>query len=85
MRGSMSGASPEADLAKAQLRHLLEQAVEQLPSEFRPVFGLREIEGMNVQETVSRQTAASTLPRARSENGTRGILSLRRRELCPAH
>jgi RNA polymerase sigma-70 factor (ECF subfamily) len=51
MRGSMSGASPEADLARAQLRNLLEQAVEQLPSEFRPVFVLREIEGMKVEET----------------------------------
>ena len=51
MRGSMTGASPDSELVRAQIRGLLEQAVEQLPSEFRPVFVLREIEGLTVEET----------------------------------
>lgn len=51
MRGSMSGASPDAEYSRAQIRKLLEQAVAQLPPDFRPVFVLREIEGMSVEET----------------------------------
>ena len=51
MRGSMSGNAPDADLTRAQIRALLERAVGQLPAEFRPVFVLREIEGLSVEET----------------------------------
>jgi RNA polymerase sigma-70 factor (ECF subfamily) len=51
MRGSMSGNAPEADMMRAQIRALLESAVEQLPAEFRPVFVLREIEGLSIEET----------------------------------
>ncbi len=50
MRGSMSGA-PDADLATSQIRRLVEKAIESLPPEFGPVFVLREIEGMSVEET----------------------------------
>ena len=51
MRGSMSGNAPDADVVRAQIRGLLERAVGQLPEEFRPVFVLREIEGLSVEET----------------------------------
>lgn len=51
MRGSTSGASPDAEYLRVQLKELLEGAVQQLPDEFRPVFVLREIEGMTVEET----------------------------------
>lgn len=51
MRGSMSGASPDAEYLRAQLKELLEGAVQQLPDEFRPVFVLREIEAMSVEDT----------------------------------
>jgi len=51
MRGSMSGNAPEAEMMRAQIRGLLERAVEQLPAEFRPVFVLREIEGLSIEET----------------------------------
>jgi RNA polymerase sigma-70 factor (ECF subfamily) len=51
MRGSMTGASPDADYARLQIRRVLEDAVAQLPAEFRPVFVLREIEGLSVDET----------------------------------
>ncbi len=50
MRGSM-GSPPDADLARAQIRQVLEQAVAALPAEFRPVFVLREIEGLSIEET----------------------------------
>lgn len=51
MRGSMSGSAPDADVVRAQIRGLLERAVGELPAEFRPVFVLREIEGLSVEET----------------------------------
>ncbi|MFL6844101.1 MAG: RNA polymerase sigma factor [Allosphingosinicella sp.] len=51
MRGSVSGASPDADFARAQLRRLLEEAIASLPPAFRLVFVLREIEGLGVEET----------------------------------
>jgi RNA polymerase sigma-70 factor (ECF subfamily) len=50
MRGSISN-SPEAELARAELRRVMEAAIAQLPAAFRPVFILREIEGMSVEET----------------------------------
>lgn len=50
MRGSI-GTLPDGELVRTQIRILLEQAVEQLPADFRPVFVLREIEGLTVDET----------------------------------
>ena len=51
MRGSMSGNAPDADLARGQIRRLLEESIAQLPGPFRTVFVLREIEGLSVEET----------------------------------
>ena len=50
MRGSQP-LQPDASLAREQLRLLLERAVAALPDAFRSVFVLREIEGLNVEET----------------------------------
>lgn len=50
MRGSMTG-SPDGDYARAQLRRVMERAIGDLPSSFRLVFVLREIEGLSVEET----------------------------------
>ena len=58
MAGSIS-APPDADVLREQIRQLLEQAVSQLPGEFRPVFVLREIEGLSVDETAA---VLGTLP-----------------------
>ena len=51
MRGSTSGASPDGELMRSQIRTRLEQAIADLPSDFRLVFVLREIEGLSVEET----------------------------------
>ena len=51
MRGSMQGGAPDADMARAQVRTLLESAIGDLPQEFRTVFVFREIEGLSVDET----------------------------------
>ncbi|HEX8840633.1 MAG TPA: RNA polymerase sigma factor [Sphingomicrobium sp.] len=50
MRGS-DGETPDVALAREQIRKLLEQAVAQLPDQFRTVFVLREIEGLSSEET----------------------------------
>jgi len=50
MRGS-DGETPDAAVAREQIRKLLEQAVAQLPDQFRTVFVLREVEGLSSEET----------------------------------
>ena len=51
MRGSMSGTSPDAELARVQVRRMLEEAISALPTTFRTVFVLREVEGLTVEAT----------------------------------
>lgn len=51
MRGSMSGTSPDVELARVQVRRLLEEAISALPTSFRTVFVLREVEGLTVEAT----------------------------------
>jgi RNA polymerase sigma-70 factor (ECF subfamily) len=71
MQGS-DPAAPDADLARDQLRRLLEQAIAGLPASFRSVFVLREIEGLSVEETAEAlalppATVKSRLHRARAK------------------
>ena len=70
MRGSASSSSPEADVARGQVAKLLEQAIEELPEEFRIVFIMREVEGLSNEETaeavqISPATVKTRLFRAR--------------------
>ena len=51
MRGSTSGTAPDAEIARKQMRGILEEAIGRLPADFRTVFVLREIEELNVEET----------------------------------
>ena len=51
MRGSISGTSPETELARVQVRRLLEEAIAALPTDFRLAFVLREVEGLTVEAT----------------------------------
>ena len=65
-----SASDPEADAARAQLRRMLERAVDDLPPIFRAVFMMREIEEMSVEETASQlgigpATVKTRLHRAR--------------------
>ena len=43
-------ATPEQGLARAQLNHLLEQLVDQLPDSHRSVFVLREVQQLSTSE-----------------------------------
>ena len=50
MRGSSGNQAPDADVAREQLRVILEEAIGRLPDAFRLVFVLREIEGFSIEE-----------------------------------
>ncbi len=72
MSGSIGFTSPDGDLARAQIRDLIERAVAQLPAPFRLVFVLREVEGLSVDET------AQTLGLATATVKTRHLRARRR-------
>jgi RNA polymerase sigma-70 factor (ECF subfamily) len=62
--------SPEKLLIRREIAKLLEKAVARLPDHFRPVFVLRDIEGLSVQETaevlqIPEETVKTKLFRAR--------------------
>jgi RNA polymerase sigma-70 factor (ECF subfamily) len=68
--GLRTGANPEADATRSEIRRLLERAIDDLPEAFRIVFVLREIEQMSVEETASQldilpETVKTRLHRAR--------------------
>jgi RNA polymerase sigma-70 factor (ECF subfamily) len=70
MASSDSARSPEANVMRRQLAKLLERAIGNLPELFRPVFVLRDIEGLSVEETsevlqIPRETVKTRLLRAR--------------------
>ncbi|RFB83169.1 RNA polymerase subunit sigma [Rhizobium leguminosarum bv. trifolii] len=67
---SLSATDPEIELSRSQARHLLEQAVDELPDDFRAIFVLRDVEGMSTDEAASYlgirpETAKTRLHRAR--------------------
>ncbi|OWV72420.1 RNA polymerase subunit sigma [Rhizobium sp. R339] len=67
---SLPAADPETELSRSQARHLLENAVDELPDDFRAVFVLRDVEGMSTDEAASYlgirpETAKTRLHRAR--------------------
>ena len=51
MAGAEASQSPEAETMRKQIAKLLERAIANLPEAFRPVFVLRAIEGLTVEET----------------------------------
>jgi DNA-directed RNA polymerase specialized sigma24 family protein len=44
---------PEAEVARAEMRALLERKLDELPDAFRTVFVLRSVEEMSVEETAA--------------------------------
>jgi RNA polymerase sigma-70 factor (ECF subfamily) len=63
---------PAAAAARAEIRHLLEHAIDQLPPAFRVVYMMREVEECSVEETASQlgikaQTVKTRLHRARRQ------------------
>jgi RNA polymerase sigma-70 factor (ECF subfamily) len=69
MAGSMTQ-SPEKVLMRRQIAKLLETAIARLPDALRPVFVLREVEGLSVEDTaealhIPGETVKTRLFRAR--------------------
>ncbi|QKK33054.1 RNA polymerase sigma factor (plasmid) [Rhizobium indicum] len=67
---SLSATDPETELSRSQARHLLENALDELPDDFRAVFVLRDVEGMSTDEAASYlgirpETVKTRLHRAR--------------------
>lgn len=68
--GVERSSDPEVDAARAQIRRVIERAVDDLPPAFRAVFVMRDVEGMSVEETASYlgirpETVKTRLHRAR--------------------
>ena len=68
--GARAESNPESEASRAEIRRLLERAIDDLPEAFRIVFVMREIEQMNVEETASQleipsETVKTRLHRAR--------------------
>ncbi len=66
----LDGANPEADAARAEIRKLLERAIDDLPEAFRTVFIMRDVQECNIEETASSldlnpETVKTRLHRAR--------------------
>jgi RNA polymerase sigma-70 factor (ECF subfamily) len=45
-----AGNDPEANMERAQIRRMLEQAIDELPAPFRVVFIMRDVEEMSIEE-----------------------------------
>ena len=62
--------TPEANAARMQIRHLIEQAIDELPADFRVVFVMRDVEDCTILETatfldIKPETVKTRLHRAR--------------------
>lgn len=71
-RGTHVMESPEAEVARTQIRTLIESAVDELPEPFRLVFVLRDIQDYSVDETaalleIKAETVKTRLFRARRQ------------------
>lgn len=51
LAGGSLASAPDGNLARAQIRRLLEDSIGRLPEDFRLVFVLREVEGLSIEET----------------------------------
>jgi RNA polymerase sigma-70 factor (ECF subfamily) len=68
--GAEANPSPEAAAARAEVRRLLEYAIDDLPEPFRLVFVMRDVEEMSIEETarsldIRPETVKTRLHRAR--------------------
>ena len=66
----LDGANPEADAARAEIRKLIERAIDDLPEAFRTVFIMRDVQECNIEETAASldlnpETVKTRLHRAR--------------------
>lgn len=70
--GGEAAADPERSASRAEIRRLVEGAIDALPAAFRTVFVLRDVEGMSIEETAAEldlkpETVKTRLHRARRQ------------------
>ena len=68
--GVSAMSDPETAAARAEIRRMLERAVDELPDPFRLVFVMRDVDGMSIEETAAHldirpETVKTRLHRAR--------------------
>lgn len=79
MRGSTTELLPDGALARSEIRRMLEAAIARLPSVFRLVFVLREIEELSVEETAEALGIPPATVKTRHHRARRRL----REELTP--
>lgn len=80
MRGSQAD-SPDALVAREQIRGLIEKAVSQLPDVFRIVFVLRDVEGLSCEETAAILEVPEATVKTRLFRGRRRLQEMLAPEL----
>jgi RNA polymerase sigma-70 factor (ECF subfamily) len=83
MAGSVTQ-SPEKVLMRRQIAKLLETAIARLPDTFRPVFVLREIEGLSVEDTAEALQIPADTVKTRLFRARRRLQKELDPELCGA-
>jgi len=72
----ISHASPESDTARYELARRLEAAMEKISDTFRPVFVLREIEGLSIEETSAALGLAVNTVKSRHARARRQLAAM---------
>jgi RNA polymerase sigma-70 factor, ECF subfamily len=83
MAGSIEH-SPEKALMRRQISKLLETAIARLPDTFRPVFVLREVEGLSVEDTAEALQIPEATVKTRLLRARRRLQKELDPELCEA-
>jgi len=81
--GAQGQTTPEEDAARAEIRRVLEHAIDTLPDMFRVVFVLREIEQMSVEETAACLTIQTDTVKTRLHRARRLLGRSLRQQLSP--
>jgi RNA polymerase sigma-70 factor, ECF subfamily len=81
--GAQGPGTPEEDAARAEIRRVLERAIDNLPDIFRVVFVLREIEQMSVEETAACLTIQTDTVKTRLHRARRLLGRSLRQQLSP--
>lgn len=58
--------TPEENASNEQLRHILEQAIQDLPDSYRLLFVMRELDGLSTEETAEALDVSTDVVKTRS-------------------
>jgi RNA polymerase sigma-70 factor (ECF subfamily) len=75
---------PETDMAREEIRQLLEQAVDALPEGFRAVVVLRDVEGLSAEETAAHLSLKPATVNTRLHRARRMLREAIAARLAPA-